>query len=74
MRLAVALLLALAPLPAAAQNIDHAALARRALDAHIRPGYARLAETAQALATTTADLREGMTAFREKRDTNFTGT
>jgi 2-(1,2-epoxy-1,2-dihydrophenyl)acetyl-CoA isomerase len=28
----------------------------------------------QALATTTADLREGMTAFREKRDTNFTGT
>lgn len=28
----------------------------------------------QALATTTADLREGMTAFREKRDTHFTGT
>jgi 2-(1,2-epoxy-1,2-dihydrophenyl)acetyl-CoA isomerase len=28
----------------------------------------------QALATTTADLREGMTAFREKRSTNFTGT
>ncbi len=28
----------------------------------------------QALATTTSDLREGMTAFREKRDTNFTGT
>jgi 2-(1,2-epoxy-1,2-dihydrophenyl)acetyl-CoA isomerase len=28
----------------------------------------------QGLATTTADLREGMTAFREKRDTHFTGT
>jgi 2-(1,2-epoxy-1,2-dihydrophenyl)acetyl-CoA isomerase len=28
----------------------------------------------QALATTTSDLREGMTAFREKRGTNFTGT
>jgi 2-(1,2-epoxy-1,2-dihydrophenyl)acetyl-CoA isomerase len=28
----------------------------------------------QALATTTGDLREGMTAFREKRSTNFTGT
>ena len=28
----------------------------------------------QALATTTSDLREGMTAFREKRSTNFTGT
>jgi 2-(1,2-epoxy-1,2-dihydrophenyl)acetyl-CoA isomerase len=28
----------------------------------------------QALATTTSDLREGMTAFREKRTTNFTGT
>ena len=54
MRLALALLLlALAPLPAAAQDIDHAALARRALDAHIRPGYARLAETAHALAATT---------------------
>ena len=28
----------------------------------------------QALATTTSDLREGMSAFREKRDTKFTGT
>ncbi|HEY5012083.1 MAG TPA: enoyl-CoA hydratase-related protein [Acidimicrobiia bacterium] len=28
----------------------------------------------QALATTTGDLREGMSAFREKRSTNFTGT
>jgi len=28
----------------------------------------------QALATTTGDLREGMSAFREKRGTNFTGT
>jgi 2-(1,2-epoxy-1,2-dihydrophenyl)acetyl-CoA isomerase len=28
----------------------------------------------QALATTTGDLREGMTAFKEKRDTQFTGT
>ena len=27
----------------------------------------------QALATTTGDLREGMSAFREKRSTNFTG-
>jgi len=28
----------------------------------------------QALATTTGDLREGMAAFKEKRDTEFTGT
>jgi 2-(1,2-epoxy-1,2-dihydrophenyl)acetyl-CoA isomerase len=28
----------------------------------------------QALATTTGDLREGMAAFKEKRDTQFTGT
>ena len=56
MRFVLALLLALAALPAAAQEIDHAALARRALDDHIRPGYARLAEAARGLdaATRTA--------------------
>lgn len=48
-RLVLALFLALLALPAAAQEIDHAALARRALDEHIRPGYARLAEAARGL-------------------------
>lgn len=56
MRFVLALLLALATLPAAAQEIDHAALARRALDDHIRPGFARLAAEAHGLdaATRTA--------------------
>lgn len=60
MRLVLALLPALLALPAAAE-IDHAALARRALDDHIRPGYARLAEAAHALetATRTACATEG---------------
>lgn len=53
MRLVLALLLALLALPAAAQEVDHAALARRALDDHIRPGYARLAEAARALEAAT---------------------
>lgn len=52
MRLLLVLLVALATLPAAAQEVDHAALARRALDDHIRPGFARLAAEAHALDTT----------------------
>ena len=53
MRFLLALLLALLALPAAAQEIDHAALARRALDDHIRPGYARLADAARDLEAAT---------------------
>lgn len=53
MRLVLALLLALLALPAAGQEIDHAALARRALEDHIRPGYARLAEEARGLEAAT---------------------
>jgi predicted lipoprotein len=53
MRVVLALLLALLALPAPGQEIDHAALARRALDAHIRPGFARLAREAQALEAAT---------------------
>ncbi len=52
-------------------------LSKRLLNASFETDLAHSLELEghfQALATTTSDLREGMAAFREKRDTNFTGT
>ena len=72
----LALLLALAPLPAAAQEIDHDALARRALDEHIRPGFARLAEAARTLDATARSACEvpgpvGIAPVRAAYDATF---
>ena len=55
MRFVLALLLALAAVQAVAQEIDHAALARRALDDHILPGFERLAEASRGLEAATRD-------------------
>lgn len=52
--LAAVLMLGVASLaaPLRAQSFDHAGLARRVLESHIRPGYAALAEAARRLETT----------------------
>jgi 2-(1,2-epoxy-1,2-dihydrophenyl)acetyl-CoA isomerase len=69
---AIALALRLADGPTRALG-----LTKRLLNASFETDLAHSLELEghfQALATTTGDLREGMTAFREKRDTRFTGT
>lgn len=52
--LAAVLMLGVASLaePLSAQSFDHAGLARRVLESHIRPGYAALAEAARRIETT----------------------